>query len=134
MDVLMITPRSQDLAYQKRLVEFLPYLNGEGITWYTDEGVIACGGVILTTQKDVAELWILCDVVIPHYKKILLEESLNFVNRLLVDGKYCRLQAITECCNIKAQEYVEHLGLTIEGRLRNYGGMGNDYFMYSRVE
>ena len=127
--------------FERELMESVPDFN-ERLKWYSDTelacsaisgGQMLCCWGIIQIWPGLAEGWLLTSNQIEGYAVSLTRGARRYFKQVATELKLNRLQITVNSRNIVAIRWADALGFEREGRLRNYGPSGDDYFMYARV-
>lgn len=109
------------------------YQRGPSYTAFYEERVIGCGGVH-EFWPGVGEGWAVFCVRIGEFKRELLRYSREYLDVIMDEGNFRRVQATAQAAWPEACSFLERLGFVREGTLRGYGPEGEDHIMYARVK
>jgi hypothetical protein len=103
---------------------------GPGYTGVFQDKVIGCGGVRLFWDG-VGEAW---GIYPPNFYDNIREVfyyTKTMMNRIIDENSLKRVQATARVDYPGAQNWLRHLGFSIECKMKNYCPSGQDTFLYS---
>jgi hypothetical protein len=112
--------------------EFIDHLSeGPGYTGVVDDKVIGCGGVRMF-WSGVGEAWGIYPLrtFYAHIKEVLYYTRTGLYT-IIDDYDLKRIQATARCDFPCAQNWLRHLGFSIEAKMKCYCPSGKDTFLYS---
>lgn len=105
--------------------------HGPGSTLLVDGKPIACAGVVIQ-EWNKGEAWaLMSNDFYQHKVKAYRAIKMN-LEWIITHYDLVRVQALIEPAYQQAIDFIEALGFSREGLLRNYGPKG-DYLMYARI-
>lgn len=108
--------------------------SGPSISVFFDDTLIASGGITVL-WPGVGQAWVFLDRdTIPS---ILRREAfsipMEYIARWVKEYNLHRLQALVRCDFKQGLRYASHLGFVVEGTLKFYDSLKNDYYMMRRM-
>lgn len=109
------------------------YEQGPGYSFYDDDKLIFCGGVLFL-WAGVGELWIICDICVKYYIRELYFYAKLYLGRVIERYKLHRVQAHVLANYKPGQRFLRRMGFREEGLLEKYDWHKEDYCLYARIE
>lgn len=106
--------------------------SGPSYTIIIDGKIIACAGVVLHPFNN-GEAWTLFSQDFYSHVKGCYQEIKKGLDRIMADNKLKRVEALVDCRDGAALNFIEHLGFKVEGKKKKYGPNGEDMFMFARI-
>lgn len=106
---------------------------GPAWTLMADGWPLACGGVV-RFWPGVGELWCWSGAELGRWSQAFARLSWRFVEELLNEEGFHRLQAHVRENDTTAGRFAEFLGLTLEGRCPGYGPDQTTHLLYGRFQ
>jgi hypothetical protein len=105
---------------------------GHGFTLIRNGHAIMSGG-IYPVWKGLGEAWVIPSDLIRPYKKAVVHHVKKYMDEMIRDNDYRRIQSTVRADFTTGQRFIEFLGFRREAFLQSYGPDGADHISYSRV-
>ena len=107
-------------------------VNGPSFTGISEEGIIACGGV-LVLWKGVGEAWVITSPLVNLYPLTFAKIVKRKLKQIIIDNNLERVQTVVDKEHIISREWVKWMGFTYEGPMRKYIG-GRNFIRYAWIK
>lgn len=107
---------------------------GVAETMFAHDDPIAAYGFV-SMWEGVGYIWAILSEEVTDYYPVALSRRVKFMLEEMIEGmELVRVQAVARCDHPEAREWLEMLGLEVEGMMQAYGPEdGADYFMMALV-
>ncbi len=105
---------------------------GTSYSAFVGDTLLGCGGIQIL-WKGVGEGWVLFSSEVTNHKIAIYRIVKKLLEKMIKENNLYRVQAHVRCDFGAALNFVEQLGFTVEGRMRQFNPDKADSFLYGLI-